>query len=490
MKSFILYLFLSLSVLSAQSNLKVVRLSEVREAWLAGDHEKTLKILQQQEAAGNLDAISMYNIGYLYFLKDNYNKALMYLQTAVIKEPSFPYSYLQISRIYKKIGNLYAAQDHLERGLNKDSDNIDLLLEMAEVSLALNETDNAEEFYQDVLEDNDNNIMAIAGLASLYRQKGNLDEANRILRENVNVYPEASILLEKAKIAETTGAYKESKRLLTQIITDYPNSKNWQHIRDTLYTKYNISEIPIDTTKPDYRYKIDPNEELDYKITYGPMTLGWLKVRIQQPEEIGGKKVYPIIFYVDTNPSYSFILSLHHIYESYIDPVTMNAYKSRMYTPDTDNSLVKTYYYNYDENIFTAYIVHTDGHFSLLKKDLPRKVQDGTSMLYFARGLVSIKRSGVTTVVIDEEFKYGSVEFLNETETLESAGKNVETLKIFARAEFKGVAGMNGDAWGWFSSDLQSVPLKGSIEIIVGSITVEVDAEKTEIPNFHRDANQ
>ena len=490
MKSFILCLFFSLSVVSAQGNLKVVRLSEVREAWLAGDHEKTLKILQQQEAAGNLDAISMYNIGYLYFLKDNFNKALMYLQTAVIKEPSFPYSYLQISRIYKKIGNLYAAHDHLERGLDEDSDNIDLLLEMAEVSLALNETDNAEDFYQDVLEDNDNNIMAIAGLASLYRQKGNLDEANRILRENVNVYPEASILLEKAKIAETTGAYKESKRLLTQIITDYPNSKNWQHIRDTLYTKYNISEIPIDTTKPDYRYKIDPNEELDYKITYGPMTLGWLKVRIQQPEEIGGMKVYPIIFYVDTNPSYSFILSLHHIYESYIDPVTMNAYKSRLYTPGTDNSLVKTYYYNYDENIFTAYIVHTDGHFSLLKKDLPRKVQDGTSMLFFARGLVSIKRSGVTTVVIDEEFKYGSVEFLNETETLESAGKNVETLKIFARAEFKGVAGMNGDAWGWFSSDLQSVPLKGSIEIIVGSITVEVDAEKTEIPNFHEDANQ
>ncbi len=64
-----------------------------------------------------------------------------------------------------------------------------------------------------------------------------------------------------------------------------------------------------------------------------------------------------------------------------------------------------------------------------------------------------------------------------------------EDVKIFARAEFKGVAGMNGDAWGWFSSDYRSAPLKGSIEIIVGSITVEVDEEKTEIPNFHEDAN-
>jgi Tfp pilus assembly protein PilF len=490
MKFITLFLFISLSILSAQGNLKLVRLSEVREAWLAGDHEKTLEIILSQEADGNLDAKSMYNIGYLYLLKDDYNNALLYLQTAIVKEPSFPYSYLQISRIYKKIGNLYAAQDHLERGLNQDSDNIDLLMEMAGVCLALNETDKAEEYYRDILEEDENNVTAIAGLASIHHQKGNLDAATKVLQENVNVYPEASILLEKAKIAEASGAYEESKRLLTQIVTDYPHSKNWQHIRDTLHTRYNVSEVPIDTTKPGYRYTIDPNEELDYKVTYGPMTLGWLKVRVQKLEEINGKKIYPIVFYVDTNPSYSFILSLHHIYESYIDPVSMNAYKSRLYTPGDENSLAKTYYYDYDENIFTAYIVHTDGHFSLLKKDLPQKVQDGTSMLYFARGLVSNKLSGTTTVVIDEEFKYGTVKFLNETESFESSGNIVDALKIFARAEFKGVAGMNGDAWGWFSSDMQSTPLKGSIEIIVGSITVEVDGEKTEIPNFHEDANE
>ncbi len=490
MKYFLLFLFLSISVLSAQSNLKLVRLSEVKEAWLAGDHEKTLKILLQSESDGNLEAVDMYNIGYLYLLKEDYKNALMYLQTAVIKDASFPYSYLQISRIYKKIGNLHAAQDHLERGLNEDSDNIDLLLEMAEINLALNERDKAKEFYQDVINEHENNVRAIAGLATISYQEGNLQEADRILQENVNIYPEAPILFAKAKIAEAKGALEEGKRLLTQIVNEYPNSQQWQHVRDTLHTKYNVSEIPIDTTQPSYQYSIDQNEELDYKVSYGPMTLGWLKVRIKKPEIIRGKEVYPVIFHVDTNPSYGFVLSLHHIYESYIDPVTMNAYKTRLFTPGADNSLVKTYYYNYDENIFTAYIIDDDGHFNLIQKDLPQKVQDGTSMLYFARGLVSNKRSGVTTVVIDEEYKYGIVKFLNEKETIESAGQNVEASKIFARAEFKGVAGMNGDAWGWFSPDDQYVPLKGSIEIIVGSITVEVDGEKTEIPNFHEDIDQ
>jgi len=490
MKYYILFLFLFISILSAQSNLKLVRLSEVREAWLEGEHDRTLEILLQREADGHLDATDMYNIGYMYFLKEDYKNALLYLQTSVIKDSSFPYSYLQISRIYRNIGNLHAAKDHLERGLDEESDNVDLLLELASNNYAINKRDEAKEIYQDILDDHENIEAAITGLAHINYQEGNLDEAERILQENVNIFPDASILLAKAKVAEAKGAREENKQILTRIVRDYPNSQNWQHIRDTLRIKYNVNHISVDTTIKSYRYKIDPTEELDYKVSYGPMTLGWLKIRIKKPEIIGGKEVYPIIFHVDTNPSYGFILSLHHIYESYIDPVTMNAYKSRLYTPGADNSLVKTYYYNYDENIFTAYVIDNGGHFHLVKKDLPMMVQDGTSMLYFARGLVSNKNSGKTTVVIDEEFKYGSVKFLEETESIESSGKKVDATKIFARAEFKGVAGMNGDAWGWFSQDDQSVPLKGSIEIIVGSITVEVDGEKTDVPNFHEEVDQ
>jgi hypothetical protein len=238
---------------------------------------------------------------------------------------------------------------------------------------------------------------------------------------------------------------------------------------------------------PSYTYKIDPNEELHYKVSYGPMTLGWLKVRINKPEIIGGKSVYPIIFFVDTNPSFGFIISLHHIYESYIDPETLNSVKTRMYTPDSEDYLVKVYYYNYDNNIFEAYAMTEEGRINYILKDLPRKVQDSTSMLYFARGLVSDRIDGVTVVVIDEEYKYGHIKYLNETERISIGGNERESLKIFARAEFKGIAGMNGDAWGWFDTDRQAQPLKGNIEIIVGSISLELDEEKTELPNFHED---
>jgi hypothetical protein len=108
-------------------------------------------------------------------------------------------------------------------------------------------------------------------------------------------------------------------------------------------------------------------------------------------------------------------------------------------------------------------------------------------MLYFARGLVSEKMDGMTVVVIDEEYKYGHITFLDEIEPYRLHGNEIQSLKIFARAEFEGIAGMNGDAWGWFAPDEQAQPLKGNISIIIGSISIEIDEEKTEVPNFHEE---
>ena len=482
-----LILLVLTTIILAQSKQKVVRLSAEIEAWLDGDRQKTLELLLAGEKSGNHEITTLYNIGYLYFLQGDFTKALSYFQTVIEQESDFTYSYLQMARIHKKAGFIHAAHDDLKRGLEEEDDNIDLILEMAKITKELKQIKKTEGLYNRALDIDEDNVPALVGLASLYRQQGKLEEAKELLEEDSGIFPEALILQEKANLYRTMGKNKEGDGFLRQIILDYPNSQTWSHIKDTLKVLYNVDNLPAPEPLPTYTYKIDPNEELHYKISYGPMTLGWLKVRTKKPEIIGGKTVYPIIFFVDTNPSFGFIISLHHIYESYIDPETLNAVKSRLYTPGSDHYVVKVYYYDYDNNIFEAYAMTEEGRFSYIVKDLPRKVQDSTSMLYFARGLVSDKLSGVTTVVIDEKFKYGHIEYLNETERLSVEGNEIESLKIFARAEFEGVAGMNGDAWGWFTPDQQATPLKGNIEIIVGSISIEVDEEKTELPNYHED---
>jgi tetratricopeptide (TPR) repeat protein len=487
MKKIIFFIILLLIPVFAQNKQKVVRLSDDIEAWLDADTTKAMKILLQKEAAGNLDITTLYNIGYLYFLQDNFSKALLYFQTVIVKEPSYPFPYLQIARIHKKIGNIHAARDHLEKGLDEDDENIELLLELADILKDLKEQETLEDIYKSVLNINEDNVKAITGLASLYREQGRYEKAKELLEGNTSIYPEAEILLEKAKLYHALGAKDQSRKSVIQIFQEYPNSQRWLAKRENLMSQYNIQEIPVASPIPQYTYKIDPNEELHYKVKYGPMTLGWMKVRINKPEKINGKTVYPVIFFVDSNPAYGLIIKLHNIYESYIDPVTMNAVRSRLYTPGGESTIVRVYYYEYEKNIFLSYAVQDDGRFALKTKDLPRMVQDATSMLYFSRSLVADKISGVTVVVIDEEYKYGHIDFLNETEQIDVGRGNENALKIFARADFKGIAGMNGEAWGWFEDNANAMPLKGNIEIIIGSISLEVDEDKTDVPNYHEE---
>ncbi len=78
LKKIILLIFITLLTVNAQSNLKVVRLDACSEAWLAADRQKALDILSTREAEGDHQVITLYNLGYLYFLQGNYDKAIMY----------------------------------------------------------------------------------------------------------------------------------------------------------------------------------------------------------------------------------------------------------------------------------------------------------------------------------------------------------------------------------------------------------------------------
>ena len=169
---------------------------------------------------------------------------------------------------------------------------------------------------------------------------------------------------------------------------------------------YNISEVAQAVTYAPYKYKIKPGESLEYKVKYGFITLGWLKIRMQEAVIINGKTVYPIQFHIDSNPSFDFMISLHHIYESYIEAESLNAIRTRLYTEGDEIYLARLYNFDYDQSRFQAQIIYSDGRFAKVEKDLPSMAQDGTSMLYFARGIVSNQSGGSTTVVIDEEYKY------------------------------------------------------------------------------------
>jgi len=476
---FYLLLLVCLTPLFSQDKpFEVVRFSAEKEAWLNKNIDKAIELLLPQAKASTANAVTFYNLGYMYYLRGKTGEALNYLQKSIEKDANYPYPYLVTARIYRKSGNLLGALTQLRRGLATNSKNYDLLLEAGSIYFALKKIEEAEQIFLQLINSAEEKAAPRIGLAKIYRGRQEFNRALEILGREKDIYPESELLLEKAHIQNAAAKENAARDIYVRLYQEYPYAPEMQIYRDTLRIRFGIEDINPKPVLKKYRYKIQPDESLDYTVKYGFITLGWLNIRMLPAKIIDGRTVYPIQFFVNSNPSFDFMLSLHHIYESYIDAETMNAIQTRLYTPGNEKYIVRNYFFEYKNSRFIAHTICSDNRFERVEKLLPQMAQDGTSMLYFARGLVSNQMNGTTTVVIDEEYKYGHITYLNEREEVDVGDREINAIKIFARAEFEGIAGMNGDAWGWFSPDDQAVPLMGKIKIILGSISVEMDENK------------
>ncbi len=471
-----LLLVICISV-SAQILRGPMSLNPEQETWLSGDMQKTVNLMHTLAEGPNANEVILYNTGYIHYLMGEDSEALKYFQKAIDKNPEYPYAYLRMAEIYEKTGNTLGALMHIRRVSDNHGDDYEVMLALARMYVLNGKKVEAEKLYQDLIGKFDDKIEPRIALAAIYRRERKYEEAQKILEENKKIYPEDILLKEEARLYLAMGLKDKAAKFLIEMCDDYPFNKEIQQYRDSLQISYGVTYTPKNYDPPVYRYSINPRERLDYVVKYGFITLGWVNVRMLDARIINGREVYPIQFFLNSNPAFGMIIELHALYEAYIDAQTMNTIRSRAYTQGDGRYLAREYNFLYDAGIFKARIIYTDGRFENLEKPLPSSAQDGVSMLYYARGVVSNKTGGTTTVVIDEEYKFGHIKYLNETESLEINDQDVETVKIFARAEFKGVAGMNGDAWGWFSSDKQHVPLKGKVSIIVGSITLDVDED-------------
>ena len=344
-----------------------------------------------------------------------------------------------------------------------DKENYELLLLLAKDYLLLNQEYEAEKIFKVLVDKYERELEPRTYLSQIYRRQKKYQEAMELFTIDKTVYPTARFLLEKAKVLQLMGESLKAKRINDEVCSNYPNSEELGC----------VNKQPVNYTPNHvFNYKIDVNEALDYKVKYGFITLGWLNVRINRTLDINGRKAYHVVFYVNSNPAFSFLISLHHIYESFIDAETLAPVESRLLTPNEKIYMLRTYFYDYKRNKFNAYLIAHDGHFHHVEKPMPKMAHDGTSILYYARGLLSNQMSDTMIVVVDEEYRWAAINYLNKREEINIKDKDINAIKIFAKVEFEGVAGMNGDAWGWFSPDGNAVPLEGKIKIILGSITL------------------
>ena len=230
------------------------------------------------------------------------------------------------------------------------------------------------------------------------------------------------------------------------------------------------------------KLKMQVGEELNYKVKYTFLTLGSLKFQILEKDTIDDRPVYHCILYMDSNPSLPFV-NLHDIYESYIDE---DIYSRRFLAHEkkSDYTIYTRYDMNYEEqnvHIVMKKITETDTTVtldSIAALDTPRKVQDGLSILFFARAMVKYKKMMSAPVFAFNALKYTFINFSGDQKKIEVQDTKYKAYYLDGYLKFVGIAGVKEGFKGWFSPDAQSVPLQAHMEAFIGHVTLQLDSHK------------
>ena len=105
-----------------------------------------------------------------------------------------------------------------------------------------------------------------------------------------------------------------------------------------------------------------------------------------------------------------------------------------------------------------------------------RRIEDSFSLAFFARAHVHAVESVTLPVIV-----YGKVGLVHLTFTgnptvkeIDAVDYPVRVLPVEGRLDVEGLFGMTGEFEGWFSDDDASVPIMAKLNVILGSVTVEL----------------
>lgn len=220
--------------------------------------------------------------------------------------------------------------------------------------------------------------------------------------------------------------------------------------------------------------KLFVGEDLTYVVKYAFFNLGEVRFRVLEKTTINNKPVYKTIAYIDSYPDLPFV-SLHQIYESYIDSTLFPLkFFAEIFGDDTvfveynfrDHSRIDMKKGKYDGSRLwldsTTYIKH--------------RMQDGLSLLYFARMNFGEQRSVSVPCFVNEKEEKTIINYFDENESvsIDAVDYEIDCLKLDGKTDFVSVYGLTGSFEGWFSNDSFSVPILAKMNVIIGSVNLEL----------------
>ncbi len=221
-----------------------------------------------------------------------------------------------------------------------------------------------------------------------------------------------------------------------------------------------------------------PHERLTYKVKYGILRVGTLRLENLGLEEFAGEQLYHLRIFVDSNPKVPFV-KIHDVYDSYTTNKSVPYYF--VAREKEGNHILKTEYtFDHTRKLILVKVakVFKDSTQIVTEDTVESSIiyRDVLTLLFYARQLSPspLKDYKIPTFVLTGRdscyfWKSGHIR------QIELKNEKVPAYYMSGKIKFIGIAGIKDKFEGWFSIDTAHVPLKAKMKAFFGSIKLELE---------------
>ncbi len=241
------------------------------------------------------------------------------------------------------------------------------------------------------------------------------------------------------------------------------------------------TEAPVMPTAPRFRSAmLQIGEELEYKVSYSFFTIGTIRIQVKDKEQRNGRTVYKANAIIDSNPSLDWLVELHIRFATEMDE---DVFSYSWVGDDSSKKEVNFRRFNFDYDQDRLFYEKgkklATGERKVESTDtvkVKEKCQDGFSLFFYAREHSLEKRQVNIPTFIENKQVSTFIDFLKERTDMDidAVDYPVDVIKFEGKADYVGVFGMTGGFRGWFSNDEARVPIVARMNVILGSIKIQL----------------
>jgi len=228
-------------------------------------------------------------------------------------------------------------------------------------------------------------------------------------------------------------------------------------------------------SKSDKTDKLLVGEDLTYVVKYAFFNLGEIRFNVVEKTEFKNTCVYKTVAYIDSYPDLPFV-QIHQVYESYIDSSSLFPLKFFAQIFGEDTVFIK--YDFIGDSLVQIQKETRDGTKILLDSaaSIHQPVQDGLSILYYTRSIIGKEQTIKIPCFVNAREEITTINFNEEAEpvSVEAVDYEIDCVYLDGYTDFVSVYGMTGNFEGWFSNDQYSVPIRAKLNVIIGSVDLEL----------------